>query len=356
MSTQTSSQSLRSSQSGMVSMMVTMILMIVLSLVVLGFAQISRRNQRESLDRQLSTQAFYAAETGINDTRNIIKTAVDNGNTVQSKTSCSDTGGGFYNSLNATIDSASKTGYTCVLVDPAPTTLDYADVSDRSIVTPLASQTGQLSSVTFTWKTKSGSGTPANTCPTVAKGVFSSTASWTCGYGVLRFDLVPTGGSSNNLSSLQASQMTTFAIPLKQGSVGSTSIGYGANTANTNNLVGVPCDNTSCKLTITGLGTDSYYLRISSLYQGSSLRITGTTTSGVAKFANAQVMIDATGKAQDTLRRIQVHVPINSSSQNQLPDYVMQSTDSICKRFVAMDGFFDSQAAEPTTTSNPLCQ
>jgi Tfp pilus assembly protein PilX len=54
-------------QAGMVAIMVTMILMIVISLIVVGFAQISRRNQRQALDRQLSTQAFYAAETGVND-------------------------------------------------------------------------------------------------------------------------------------------------------------------------------------------------------------------------------------------------------------------------------------------------
>jgi len=41
----------QSKQRGMVAIMITMILMIVISLIVLGFAQISRRNQRQSLDR-----------------------------------------------------------------------------------------------------------------------------------------------------------------------------------------------------------------------------------------------------------------------------------------------------------------
>ena len=63
----------------MVAILVTMNLMIVISLIVLGFAQISRRNQRQSLDRQLSTQAFYAAETAVNDAADLIKTAVQAG-------------------------------------------------------------------------------------------------------------------------------------------------------------------------------------------------------------------------------------------------------------------------------------
>jgi len=73
MNTQASNtESLQRNQSGMVSIMVTMILMIVMSLIVVGFAQVSRRNQRVALDRQLSTQAFYAAESGVNDAREFL--------------------------------------------------------------------------------------------------------------------------------------------------------------------------------------------------------------------------------------------------------------------------------------------
>ncbi|HET6924792.1 MAG TPA: pilus assembly PilX N-terminal domain-containing protein, partial [Candidatus Saccharimonadales bacterium] len=60
-------QSIRGDERGMVSIMVTLVMIIVITLIVIGFAQVVRRNQRETLDRQLSTQAYYAAETGIND-------------------------------------------------------------------------------------------------------------------------------------------------------------------------------------------------------------------------------------------------------------------------------------------------
>jgi Tfp pilus assembly protein PilX len=72
MSVSVSSRQSTSRQAGMVSIMVTMILMVVLSLIVIGFAQIARRNSRQSLDRQLSTSAFYAAEAGVNDVRDLI--------------------------------------------------------------------------------------------------------------------------------------------------------------------------------------------------------------------------------------------------------------------------------------------
>src|ERR1700761_8288581 len=57
---------IRRDEQGMVSILVTMIMVIVISLIVIGFAEVSRRNQREALDNQLSTQAYYAAESGVN--------------------------------------------------------------------------------------------------------------------------------------------------------------------------------------------------------------------------------------------------------------------------------------------------
>src|SRR5688572_1479839 len=109
-------------EAGMVAIMVTMILMIVISLIVLGFAQISRRNQRQTLDRQLSTQAFYAAETGINDAAELIKGA---SGVVPDKPDCASSGGGFY-TLTPTIDATNNVEYTCLTVDPSPESLVYS--------------------------------------------------------------------------------------------------------------------------------------------------------------------------------------------------------------------------------------
>jgi Tfp pilus assembly protein PilX len=348
--------SLRYSQAGMVSIMTTMVLMIVISLIVLGFAQLSRRNQRETLDRQLSTQAFYAAESGINDVRELIKGALATGTvTVPEKTGCTDTGAGaFYASLNPDIDASKNVRYTCILVDPSPEVLRYSDVGSTSIVVPAISASGaNFSTIKFDWQSKLTGGTPISGCPTTTNNVFSPTASWTCGYGVFRFDLVPVNGTFNS-TDLRNRAMTTFAVPFSSGGV--TSIPYAANTANTNNRVGVRCTNSGCSLTITGLNQNSYYMRISSIYQDAALQVSGTNAGGAnMEISGAQAVIDATGKAQDVLRRIQVNVPLRASSQNQLSDYAIQSTDSICKRFSVMDGYFDTDVSGVTST-NRLCQ
>lgn len=352
---------LRSSEHGMISIMTTMVLMIVITLIVLGFAQISRRNQRQSLDRQLSTQAFYAAETGVNDARQLLKNAVASGTPITDKTSC----GGTWSigTLNPVIDADKNVSYSCLLVDVSPPQLRYNDVGSTSTVIPMRTVSGNFSRIKIDWQSKVSS-TPTVGCPGAGSlpagtgnGQFTVPASWTCGYGVVRFDLVPTQGAGLTMDGLRNTTMTTFAVPLSSG--GTASIPYAASTANTNNVVGVSCSNTLCSLEITGLSQNSYALRIMSLYRTSTMQI--SATGGAATpidIAGAQAQIDVTGKAQDVLRRIQVNVPLRGSSKTELSDYAIQSTDSLCKRFAAMNGYFDNEASlagVSTIAGNRLC-
>jgi len=344
--------------------MTTMVLMIVISLIVLGFAQISRRNQKESLDRQLSTQAFYAAETGVNDARELIQNALASGTApadVADKTGCTDSGaGGFYGSLNPVIDAAANVKYSCLLVDPTPDVLRYSDVGTTSIIVPVSSASGEaFSRIKIDWQTKNMPTNPNNGCPvslpaSAGNGVFTPTGvSWTCGHAILRFDLVPTSGSLT-VDGLRSNAMTTFGVPYRTG--GTTSLPYAASTANVNNAIGTRCDVNGCSLTINSLSQNSYYLRIRALYRNVALQVEGANAGGSQlELKGAQAVIDSTGRAQDVLRRIQVNVPLGATSQNQLSDYAIQSTDAICKRFSVMNGFFDT-AVNGVTSSNRLCQ
>ena len=350
-------------EAGMVAILVTMILMIVISLIVLGFAQISRRNQRQALDRQLSTQAFYAAETGVNDAANLIKSAVQAGTAVAAKPDCTSTGGGFYAApaITPVIDAANKVEYTCLMVNPSPTTLVYSDVGTTSTVVPLIATSGTISSITLNWQSKDDSSTPAAACPNTTTSLRATSAWGACGYGMLRFDLVPTTGVLSH-GGLMNATMTSFVMPLRPGSSGTANpIGY--STGGANNRLGVVCTNTNCSLTVNGLSQSQYYMRISSLYKDVSLQISATGPAGGAvSLSGAQAVVDSTGKAQDVLRRIQVRVPLNGSSSNQLSDFAIQTTDAICKRFAVMDGYFQSTAnavvpgVGPAHASNPMCQ
>jgi hypothetical protein len=120
---------------------------------------------------------------------------------------------------------------------------------------------------------------------------------------------------------------------------------------------------TGCTETISNLNSSQYYLRVSSLYKDVSLEITATDASSVPiNLQGAQAVVDATGKAQDVLRRIQVRVPLTVSSTNLLSDYGVESKDAICKRFAIMTNYFNNDAdnavpgVDSSNPDNPLCK
>lgn len=340
--------SMARNERGMVSIMVTMILMIVMSLIVVGFAQVSRRNQRVTLDRQLSTQAFYAAESGVNDARNVLNQAINNGTKLESKTECGGNGpSGLYSGLTPSISPG--VSYSCLLVDVSPKQLSFDNISTQGTVIPLLNESpNALSSIKLAWQPKTGAAAPNANCPVSVDRVFSPATDWQCNYGVLRVDLVPVSGN-RSADQYSADNKTYFILPYRTGGTASV-----ANTAN--RTFGGACTAAGCELTITGLNTNEYYMRVSSMYLDHSLKVTGTDNTGAAaQLVGAQVVIDSTGKAQDVLRRIQVHMPITGNGNlNQLPDNALQSTDSVCKRYSVMEDYFSNGAEIPG--SNSYCQ
>jgi Tfp pilus assembly protein PilX len=362
------------SEQGMVSIMVTLVLMIVLSLIVLGFAQISRRNQRETLDQQLSTAAFYAAESGVNDAAQLINNALSAGTTVYAKPTCAapstPAAAAFYANLpSSTINSANDVSYSCLTTNLNPNSLSYGDVSTTPVVFPLTTTTGlNFTSVTFTWNTKANTSTPTNGCPTSTTKAFPTSAAWSssgCGYGVLRFDLVPTNSSSLTASSLASSAMTAFVVPLKSG--GTSSVNFAAGSSNTTDVIGGNCNNSQCSLTVSfpTATSNEYYARVSSLYNDVTLNVTGSdSSSSQTDLSGAQVVIDATGKAQDVLRRIEVRASTTDSTTStgtgQLPYYALGSGSSICKEFTttgsASTSYFSNSAKPSDGSGNQLCQ
>ena len=77
---------IQSKQSGMTAIMLAMFLAIVISLLAVGFATLVRKDQAETLDKTLSYQAQYAAESGVN---KIISYIDNNASPEENPTDCS---------------------------------------------------------------------------------------------------------------------------------------------------------------------------------------------------------------------------------------------------------------------------
>lgn len=342
------------SQQGMASITVTLIIMIVISLIVLGFAALSRREQRLSLDQQLSAQAFYAAESAVNDAIKVIQdTLATQPTTDVKKSTCDNTGP--YAGLEPKLTSDGTVGYTCLLVDSAPAGVKYDDVGEQPVVIPLRSAQ-PINSIEISWTPGAGasSGTLAACANAVSNTSFVPAGSWGCMHGLLQVDVVNTEGGALSSAALSNSLSSIYAVP----SLTNTPLGGG----NSNFTSGkgaqyslAACTASQCRITIDGVDTASLGLRISSIYKLSNLTIQGRRAGVPVGFIGSQVVIDATGKAQDVLRRIQVRVPTGARAANAPSG--LQTNTSICKRFAFSANFFEipDSIVDPIDTSNTMC-
>ena len=349
------------SESGMVSIFVSIIMILIITLVVLGFTQIARRNQRTTADSHLSTQAYYAAESGVNDAAAAIKSL---GAAAPAKDTCADKPAPYnFNASGKSTLVAGEVSYTCVLIDPTPSSLPGSIGSDSKVFPLISADGSAFSSITLTWYPEQGhESDPMSGCYSTANlgkfPVASGAGVWGCKFAALRTDLVK--GTSFSRAGWPSSTQANILEPVNSTTI--VNLPFTPGNSDNDGSIGQPaCSDTSplptCKITITGgLGLNAYYLRISALYHTANIIITAKNTAGAdVKFKNAQALVDVTGKAFDTLRRIQVSVDLTDANTRIIPNAALASGDSICKRFSVTPGYFNNDNYEGDG-GNPLCQ
>lgn len=309
-------------QAGMSTFMVTTVLILVIGLLLTGFSQTVRRNQRETLDRQLSTQAFYAAESGVNYAATKARSVAASGGLVPSQDSCNGTD---YNTNNVQLDTGNVEA-TCILVDASLDSLYYSSVTESEGTIALVKSTGPvIDSITLNWFSKSGSSVPADNCAAPNLSLPPRT-SWNCDFGMLRTDLATlSNGDSNTVA------MSNFFKPKNVATPHSVSYGNSG-------ILYAQCTNADgCIAEIEGLSGTEFYLRLRSIYEDSAVTITAKDVGGNVIQLAGQATIDVTARAQDVLRRIQVRVPLYDFS-DRVPVFALESNKELCKRFSVAPG------------------
>jgi len=301
---------------------------VIISLITTSFALLSRRESRQALDRQLSTQAFYAAESGIND-------AIQAG--VASLTECDQSRN--LSSATSDLDLSNGLSYTCVLVDNTPETLQFSLIdTEGSKVVRVQPTSGAISKLRISWQDFEGGNTFGP-----ASFLFPQQGNNMLNTGVLRANVIPV---TDNLSrdSLINNTQTLFLYPASAASgpplnhdyspAGSSTQGTivdgKCNTANINPSPGLP---QFCNVEITNLGASGanlFYLRLKSIYRSSNVTVQAFDSfNRPLELTGSQVAIDSTGKANDVLRRVQVRVPVNTGYY--VPEFALESSETICK-------------------------
>ncbi|MCX6727492.1 MAG: pilus assembly PilX N-terminal domain-containing protein [Candidatus Saccharibacteria bacterium] len=325
-------ESLQKDEKGIVSIVVTLLIMAILTLIVTGFAQLARREQREALDRQLASQANYAAETGINDARRALLNSAFSGQ----KDDCGPVSRIHELSNNNLGDNVS---YSCLLINQklkntlSNVSTDKSTVEELHAVSSTPTPLTNLDQVLISWKSVDGSsGIPSNF------GQFPASGSWGPNIGILRLDIIPYNPTNFNSIGLKQAAYTVFLYP---SSVGTTP-SYSSALRDQGQVIKAQCTGGLCKMSITGLTSVDYIVRLKSIYKDSTVSICAGTCDGTILFKGSQTEIDSTGKAGDVLKRLKVRIPKNPGNAKKTPaDFTLDSSESICKESKVTPTTFD---------------
>lgn len=343
---------IRKSEEGLVSIVVAILIMLLLSLIVIAMAGNANRERRQALDRQLSDQAFYNAETAIND---VIKYLYDNpGAARERKDSCDTTylGGG-------SIDGDANS-YSCVLYDKDPPTIEIDDLTTSGSKTyPIealdsAGVPRNINTLEITWDDWNNDTITSGCDFTSGNSPLPPSLPADCTVGGVRLDFINTSNAENR-KLLTERMYTAFLLP--HASSGGTLQISGSypdlqGVVGQANCSGQPGQRI-CSVKIEDIQLPKVAIHVKALYKNVDVTICGSfDTGGCASsqpvnFNNAQIMVDATGRATDILRRVQVRVPAQAQYRNA--EFALQTKDSICKKIV-VERFPDSAGS-----NDPRC-
>lgn len=336
---------LRKSQEGFASLVIAIVIVLVLSLMTVGFAQLMQREQRSALDKQLSSQAYYAAESGINDAAKAINAGFATAKTTCAPLPVTATGLGVDFLKNNTISGATASSYSCLLIDPAPFYLEYGsvDTAGSKVLTLTGidpnnpTQYAVIDSINIGWQDSSAAQT--NFVPG-SSHTFTTAANWSY-TGIVRIGLTPLSSGNINRTALNNNTMNAFLFPKGSNSPIPTHQFNDYSSINNNGgILDGNCSTTRaptsktpryCNVKISNLGQVNYLLSLRSIYSKSRVTITAYDSSdNPLRIKNSQTLVDSTGKAQDVLRRVQVRIPSHNGYVH--PDYDLQTTGNICKQ------------------------
>ncbi|HVV66695.1 MAG TPA: PilX N-terminal domain-containing pilus assembly protein [Candidatus Saccharimonadales bacterium] len=348
---QSQPQTKKLDENGFASIVIALVLIVVLALLTVGFAQLARREQNDALNRQLANQAYYAAESGVNDVVHAIP-AINAANVASpgsvSSASCLTSSQLSSFSLNPTLNGTAGVAYTCALVNLTPPTLVYDNVAAESErYVSFSTSPSPLSTITFQWGSADNHTTPQS----AAAGSFKPLASWGSSPAVLQVSITPFDPSNVDQNAMIAATYNAYLYP--SASAG----GLAYNTSQQGGITSGGCINSTtrytCSATISGLpSAPEYLVRAIPHYDSTNISINGHSGASVVDFINGQALVDVTGKAQQVLKRIQVRVPIGPSYT--LPKDAIE-VGSTCKRFQTQPNqtIFDSSLGSSSCTLDP---
>ena len=390
-------------KSGAVSLFIVIFVALLLTVITISFVRIMVQSQQQASSNDLSQSAYDSAQVGVEDAkRALLRYQSYCSDGANSSNDCISTGSAYKN-INSTtcnnavisvgaVESADhevkvqttssaiatnalNQAYTCVTITTDTNDFVQNLQQDKSTIVPLKSL-NSFNVVRIEWFNKSDNGNNINVTldSNLTNPLF---ADWGLNRpSIMRAQLIQFASSFNlndfndtNISG-QSNMNTLFLYP---SSIGLNNVGSFAtkdirrNVNNPDNPdqkpgspVAVECKANfnvveyacSADLTLpipiggTGNTGNTAYLRLTSLYKGSSFRLSlynglplADKTNSV-KFNGVQPSIDSTGRANDMFRRVESRVRLMDVNF-PFPDSEIDTTGNLCKDFVVTDNSDD---------------
>lgn len=345
----TSQKRQSSNESGIVAILIVMIFTAILALISLGFSHLMNREARQSLDRQLSLQAYYSAESGLNDSLSYLLSGnVSPSNDCGPPTDVSPTP--FVQGGDISGDGVAK--YSCININPKPNYLLFTINPGESKVFKI--DLANMANLYLSWENQNP---PASTGSRQALGSYKNLPredqlASPDATGLLRtgiYQIPRASGVISNANSVLTSMSRNYFMYPDSGSGGNfnsnNSVNFGTVSENGRFLHG-NCSTTPanlpynkaasrfCNSKIFNLNgnTNTYFVRLTAVYQ--PLRVSIQASSGLDSplaITNVQSIVDVTGSGNDVLSRIQARIGVAGSPT--VPNYGIQSMQTICKAF-----------------------
>lgn len=330
---------LNKNQQGALSMLTVIFISVVLTILTTSFIRLTINEQRESIDDDLTTRAFYAAESGVQDALAAVKS-----NTVDAakSTECAPNSGDGVLSTPDGLDVA----YTCQTIDLSPTSYEAYLLENETVFFKLES-TSDINSLTISWHIKGTSSDSDGAAVAHTTNELKKLGEWNDGSGglypaMLRTQLISVPES--NATRETTKNYIAFFNPTSTGTGSTTLAGMNGGISSSGCDFSVDDGAYVCSVEVTGLvdSANDYYVRLQALYRPTHVKIKAFTSSGVSvEIVNAQAVIDVTGRASDVYRRIEKRVSL--VPDDLWPDFAILSAEDICKDFIITDAVSGSE-------------
>lgn len=394
------------SQSGFVSLFTTIFFMMLVTVITLGFIQITSTEQQQALNNDLSSSALASAQSGIEDGKRAVLKYFSLSNAsdkatyytqmTSPKSSTCDaitasqvgTDLGIASTGNVVNNSQINQSYSCLSVNLNSPDYLAQSSANKSQVIPLKAVGGNFQQIRISWHLLSSTvGADGDGLPGATPGVAPFYAA-----GPLLYPLINSGtpelgwnrlgypaylrvqlfGYPNSAAftraDLTARSRSVLLVPSTGGTEPTTAINLGTADPNPGvfgnaeiNPYTIKCQadpsanigSYACTALLElpagatlASAANNYFLRITPEYGQTHFRVAMVASNTEVSFDQVQPVIDVTGRANDVYRRLQARVLVNPIVN--FPEYALESANSICKNMRV-----SSNAADYTANNCP---